>query len=164
MLVDIETCSEEERQHWLIKRANIRNGGRPRENPLNANTVIDPESCKNADGQWTRFVRERLSEEELVAFERFNELCENHIITDHLSENHRMRFLYGSKFDVDSAFQVLLRSETIRYEMGCETLTGSTIAGFIFKAHAIVGRDRDGRAVVYSEPMHWNLGNLTSVQ
>lgn len=75
-----------------------------------------------------------------------------------------MRFLYGSKFDVDAAFQVLLGSEKIRYEMGCETLTGSAIAGFIFRAHALVGRDSDGRAVVYSEPAHWNLGGLTSVQ
>ena len=32
--VDLSECSDEEKEFWLIKRANIRNGGRPRENPI----------------------------------------------------------------------------------------------------------------------------------
>ena len=49
--VDLDQCSEEERLQWLIRRANIRNGGRLRENPLWLNSRdINPEDCKTEDG------------------------------------------------------------------------------------------------------------------
>ena len=80
--VDLDACSEEERRSWLIRRANIRNGGRLRENPLwdDASTtgarVVDPEDCKSADGSWRKFVKERLSEEELALLEELNQMCD----------------------------------------------------------------------------------------
>ena len=70
--VDLDACSEEERKSWMIRRANIRNGGRLRENPLLETITVDPEDCKSADGSWRKFVRERLSEEELPLLEELN--------------------------------------------------------------------------------------------
>ncbi len=54
--VDLDQCTEEEKRHWLIKRANIRNGGRPRSNPLYDGRQIDPEVCKDSNGDWTKFI------------------------------------------------------------------------------------------------------------
>ena len=45
--VDLNQCTEEEKEFWLIKRANIRNGGRPRENPLCRGLVLPTEEYKN---------------------------------------------------------------------------------------------------------------------
>ncbi len=122
--VDLDQCTEEERRHWLIKRANIRNGGRPRSNPLYDGKQIDPEMCKDANGDWTKFIKARCNEEELAKFEELNRLCDNHIITDHLSEEHRLRFLYGCKHVVQDAFNTLIQAETIRYDLRVEDLTG----------------------------------------
>ena len=69
----------------MIKAANIRNGGRPRENPLLKTYTVTPEECKNAQGEWIKWIPERLNEEEKKAFDEFNVMCDNNIITDHLS-------------------------------------------------------------------------------
>ena len=50
--VDLDTCTEEEKEFWLIKRANRRNGGRVRENPLLKEVSL--EECKRDDGQWIK--------------------------------------------------------------------------------------------------------------
>jgi hypothetical protein len=108
----------------MIKRANIRNGGRPRFNPLYDGKKIDPETCKDANGNWTKFIKERCTEDELAKLEELNRLCDNHIITDHLSEEHRIRFLFGCKLNVQESFNILIQAETTRYELNVENLTG----------------------------------------
>ena len=60
--VDLTQCSEEEKEFWLIKRANIRNGGRPRENPLARDLVLSPEEYKDLDGNWLKDVPDKLNE------------------------------------------------------------------------------------------------------
>ena len=83
--VDLNTCTEEEKEFWTIKRANIRNGGRVRENPLHVDKKTDPARCQKDDGSWTKFIPERLEGEEKAAFDQLNTLCDSHIVTDHLS-------------------------------------------------------------------------------
>ena len=99
--VDLALCSEEEKEHWLVKKCSIRNGGRVRENPLVEKLGVTAEKCVNAQGVWTKFIRERLTEEERGHLAELNRLCDKHIITDHLSENTRIRFLYGFRFNVE---------------------------------------------------------------
>ena len=98
--VDLNQCSEEEKEFWLIKRANIRNGGRVRENPLWRETQVDPEDCKDDQGRWLRFIRARLTPEEQTCLDQLNALCDNHIVTSDLSENHRIRFLISFRCNV----------------------------------------------------------------
>ena len=100
MPVDLDQCSEEEREFWLIRKANIRNGGRPRENPLVDHRLVPAESCRRADGTYTKYILERMTDEQRVLFEEFDKMCEDHIVTSWLSVNHRIRFLSGEKFNV----------------------------------------------------------------
>lgn len=88
------------------------------------NIRVDPEDCKTAEGVWKKYIRERLSEEELVALEEFNTLCNQSIILDYLSENHRIRFLHGSNFNIQVTYNLLIESETMRYQLGCDEVTG----------------------------------------
>ena len=74
-----------------VRRKCMNNGGRPRENL----TEIDPNLCRDDQGQWTKYVPERLTHEELVAYEQLNELCSKDPITDWLSPNHKIRLLRG---------------------------------------------------------------------
>ena len=39
----------------------------------------------NASGEWTKYIPERLTEEERGHLAQLNRLCDMHIITDHLS-------------------------------------------------------------------------------
>ena len=158
--VDLSQCSEEEKEFWLIKRANIRNGGRPRENPIARDLVLSPEEYKDTDGNWIKDVPDKLNEQELAIWHEFNALCDQHIVTDHLSQNHRLRFLIGCKFDMNSAMEYLITSERHRYEIGCETLTGEEVYSYEHRAHAIIGLDKDKRPVVYSRCTMWNLGSI----
>jgi len=50
-----------------------------------ATTILTPADCINSNGDWTKLIPERLSEEERGALTELNGLCDGHIITDHLS-------------------------------------------------------------------------------
>ena len=91
-------------------------------------------------------------------------MCDQSIILDEIPENHRIRFLSACKFDVQSTFDFLIMSETIRYELGCDTITGPEIYDFGHRAGSIIGRDRDGRPVIYTRCADWQLGSLTPMQ
>jgi len=62
------------------------------------------EQCKDEEGNWTKFVVERLEEEERKAFEECKLLCKGDKRTDFLTDNHIIRFLAGFKFDLNGAF------------------------------------------------------------
>ena len=84
---------------WEIKRANIRNGGRCRENPLYEGVVTKAEDCIREDGTFTKWIPERLTEEQRVSLDELVALCDDNIVLKDLSLNHKMRFLHGLKFD-----------------------------------------------------------------
>ena len=148
----------------MIKRANIRNGGRLRENPLTKNLMLSAEEYKDIDGNWTKDVLYRLSDEEMTIWKEFVVLCDHHIVTDSLSQNHRLRFLIGCKFDIQMGMEYLISSEKHRYEIGCETLTGEDVFNYGHRAHCIIGVDRDGRPVVVSSCTELNLGTIVLEQ
>ena len=62
--------------------------------------TVNPEECKNARGEWIKWIPERLNEEEMKKLDEFNVMCDNNMITDHLSQNHRLRFLSGCVFNL----------------------------------------------------------------
>jgi hypothetical protein len=93
-----------------IRRKAKGNGGRTRENW----EEIAPELCKDATGEWTKFVPERLSPEELQAFERLNELCKTDPLTDWLSANHKIRYLRGWGWNPEVTFTNLIACEELR--------------------------------------------------
>lgn len=162
--VDLSQCSEEEKENWLVRRANIRNGGRLRNNPLVDDSRVNPEDCKSADGEWKKFVKEQCSDAELEAFEELNRMCDSHVILDYLPQNHRLRFLHGNHFNVQKAFDNLLESERIRYRLGCDRVTGKEVYDFGHRAGAIIGRDVEGRPVIYTRCADWQLGVITVEQ
>ena len=65
------------------------NGGRPRENldrcPVHA--------CKDENGNWTRWVLERLDENQMKVYEQYREILKDEPLLDWMSENYHMRFL-----------------------------------------------------------------------
>ena len=69
---------------------------------------IDPEDCKDKDGNWLKFVQERLTEVELEAFRELCILCSKDPVTDWLSENQKMRFLRGWGWNPQRAFEGLI--------------------------------------------------------
>ena len=108
------------------------------------------EECKDSEGNWTKWVIERCTEEEKQAYEEMSELCKQDPLVSWTSENHKLRFLQGYKFDVDAAFKALMDAETWRYENNADTLTQDDIrANLDMKSYGICGQDKDGRYIVY---------------
>ena len=62
--------------------------------------------------------------------DELNVLCDANIALDHLSENHRLRYLHGLKFDVQRAFDILLLAERTRYNFGCDRVSGEDVRNF----------------------------------
>ena len=93
-----------------------------------------------------------------MSLEDLNTLCNQNVITDYIPENHRIRFLHGCKFDVQESFDLLIASETSRYELGCDRITGQEVFDYGHRAGSIIGRDIDGRPVIYTRCADWLLG------
>jgi hypothetical protein len=131
-----------------IRRKAKGNGGRQREN-LESCPV---ELCKNAEGQWTKEVPERLSPEEVTAFERLNQLCLTDPITDWLSTNHKLRYLRGWHYNPEGAFAALIAGEEQRAHYDSDSITYEAISTCInWGVYALLGSDRDGRPVIYAK-------------
>ena len=65
-------------------------GVRLLENP----TLCDPALCKNNDGQWTKWVRERLNPEQEEVLECLNRKCDSEELIKNTSQNFRMRVMH----------------------------------------------------------------------
>merc|ERR1712110_1227257 len=102
-----------------MHRALQRNGGRPRFNY----EPVAAEECKDTEGEWTKWCTERCSDEEKEAYYKLAELCKEEPIVSWTTVNHRLRFLFGYKFDVEVSFNALVDAEKWRYENKCDTLT-----------------------------------------
>ena len=97
----------------------MNNGGRLRENL----TDVDPSLCTDEAGNYIKFVPERLSPQELAAFEELIVLCSKDPVTDWLSDNQKMRFLRGWNWNPQQAFEGLLNCERLRAENDCDTIS-----------------------------------------
>ena len=106
-------------QKMVLRRRCMNNGGRPRENL----TDIDPSLCTDEAGNYIKFVPERLSPQELAAFEELIVLCSKDPVTDWLSDNQKMRFLRGWNWNPQQAFEGLLNCERLRAENDCDTIS-----------------------------------------
>lgn len=142
-----------------VRRVCKGNGGRPRD----VWTEIDPEMCKDDNGEWTKFVPARLIPEELVAFEQLYELCKTDPTTDWLSDNHKIRYLRGWAWDPQKAFENLIIAEELRasYEPDKITLEEIRICTN-WNVYAKLGYDVVGRPVVYAKLRNINMaeGNV----
>ena len=90
-------------------------------------------------------------------------MCDSHIVTDHVSENTRIRFLHGCKFNVEYAMEILLGSERWRYKNQMDTMNVREFYENYHRSNCIVGHDPDGRPLVYSRCRDWRLGDFPSV-
>lgn len=96
-----------------------RNGGRLRENLK----YINGNMCKDSEGNWSKWVLERCSDSERLAFDAMSELCKQDPVASQASENHKLRYLNGFKFDADQAFKALVDAEETRFKYCCDTLS-----------------------------------------
>ena len=124
---------------------------------------MSPDQCINSQGQWTKLIPERLTEQERSLFAEFNRLCDGHIVTDHLSENTRIRFLYGFSFNIQEAFLKLIAAERWRYQNGADTLTGREFFEQGIRDKALIGRDIEGRAVAFTRCVDWQLARIPAI-
>ena len=90
-----------------MAKALQRNGGRARKNT----EPIAGEDCKDSEGNWTKWVVERCTEEEKKSFDEMSELCKQDPVTSWVSDNHKLRFLQGFKFDVQPSYNALVEAE-----------------------------------------------------
>ena len=102
-----------------MAKAVQRNGGRARRNE----EPIAGEECKDSEGNWTKWVVERLTEEQKAAYDELSELCKQDPLVSWLSDNPKIRFLQGYNFDVKMSFDCLVDAEKWRYDNNCDTLT-----------------------------------------
>ena len=102
-----------------MAKALKRNGGRLRENPR----YINGNMCKDSEGNWSKWVLERCSESERIAYNAMCELCKQDPVASQVSENHKLRYLNGFNFDADLAFKALVEAEETRFKYCCDTLT-----------------------------------------
>ena len=133
-------------ERLAMARAVQRNGGRARSNE----EAVAGEDCKDSEGNWTKWVIERCTEEQKKAYSELSELCKQDPVVSWVSENIKLRFLQGYKFDVQQSFNALLEAETWRFNNKCDTLTQEDIRPNLdMKAYGICGQDKEGRLVVF---------------
>lgn len=85
----------------------VENGGRARENLQ----IVPAEECKDEDGNWTKWFRERLTETQMRAFEEYMSYVRTEPLLKNLSENYLIRFFAGYKFIAKTAFEKIVQSE-----------------------------------------------------
>lgn len=129
-------------------------------------TVVPSHQCKDpATGEWTKWVKERLTEEQLQMFTRMREtLTTLEPPLDYLSDNHVMRFLNSLQWDFDEALRYLRDAERLRIEYDCNHLHlhvdefQETIDS---KAWVFNGcYDRVGRPIFFLRFENWNTAAL----
>ncbi len=77
---------------------------RPQENQ----EEIDPQLCKDAEGNWTKWVIERLDDKEMTIFNQFKDLIVDKPIASSCSVNKQLRTLVSCKWNAKSAAQSLI--------------------------------------------------------
>ena len=102
-----------------MARALRRNGGRPRENL----DQISDHLCKDQEGNWTKWVLARCTESERLAYAQMSEMCSKDPVTSHVTENHKLRYLNGFKFDPVPAYKALVDAEETRFKFCCDDLS-----------------------------------------
>ena len=106
-----------------MAKALQRNGGRLRENV----EPIASHLCKDREGNWTKWVLDRCSESERRAYDEMSQLCSQDPVTSWVTENHKLRYLNGAKFEAVPAYKALVDAEETRFKFGCDTLSQGDI-------------------------------------
>ena len=83
---------------------------------------------------------ERCSESARLAYDEMTKMCSQDPVTSHVSENHKLRYLNGFKFDPVPAYKALVDAEETRFRFGCDDLTQSRIKPNLDnKSHGVIG-------------------------
>lgn len=85
--------------------------------------AVEPSKCKDAQGNWTKWVFERMTQEQVELFTRMKEhLCNLGPPFSQLSDNHIMRYLQSLLWDFDQVLEYIQNGEKARQEFDCVVL------------------------------------------
>ena len=86
-------------------------------------TPVAAELCRDSDGNWTKWVKERMTEEQEEKFNHMRRvLAELDPPLDYLSDNHVMRFLNSLLWEHEESLDYIKRAESMRIEYECTSL------------------------------------------
>lgn len=81
------------------------------------------EACRDDDGNWTKWVFERMTEDQKQLYYRArDELKTEPAPLCCLSDNHVIRYLYSLRWDYDEAMSYIRNAEKMRQEYDCVSL------------------------------------------
>ena len=107
--LDLDKLPEEKKKLWIMRQANMRNGGRPRF--FDESRPYDVEECKDENGFWIKWIKERLTPEEAIVFKELKERIKDNPLINWLPDNHLLRFLDGRKFNIEATEKSLIEGE-----------------------------------------------------
>jgi hypothetical protein len=127
----------------------------PRENP----TPVTVQQCMDSKGNWTKWVVERLTEDQMAEYAKMVELvnadeqCAELKLAE-LSDNHKLRFLAGHGFNAEEAVKQMKMAESFLIERNLWDVTGPKDFQNLldFKAIHKLGKDKEGRTVMLVRP------------
>lgn len=86
---------------------------------------VDPEECKQ-DGQWTKWVLERCTEEQKQMYHKLRQLADENGLA-YLSNNHVLRYLKSFEWKIEEALNKLITTEQWRRENQCMEVSPAEI-------------------------------------
>ena len=96
--------------------------------------TCDVELCRDQDGNWTKWVLERATEEQLRDLaEMRRRLAEQDEPLDHLTDNCLLRFLNGYAWRFEPCLEGLINAEKLRTEFDCHFLREEMFANVVAK-------------------------------
>ena len=134
----------------------------PFKRPIENTQEIDPQLCKDKDGNWTKWVIERLDSKELKLYEELVQKIKDNPLVSNSSVNKRIRNLVSSKWNVDQAAKNMVDAEQFRIdnklgETCYEQVKVANEMGFIM----MQGHDKSKRPLVWVRSAKLNPDLLT---
>lgn len=74
------------------------------------------EQCKDSNGEWTKWVPERMDDTQRVVYDRYMLMVSEHPELRNVTTNNHLRFLNGCKWDAQKSIEFMMASEKYRVE------------------------------------------------
>ena len=107
-----------------------------------------PSECKDSDGNWTKWVKERMTSEQEPVFEEVVRTLEG-MGMGHLSENHILRFCDSLQWVHADIIDYITKAEEVRSQMDCRIFEEGEFDDILaMKAFNVTGAmDKVGRPI-----------------
>ena len=155
---DQEILNSEEDMPFETLRRPFR---RPRENLATCPISL----CRDEKGEWTKWVLERLDEQQLATYNEYMKLVNQQPVLAKISVNNHLRFLNGSKWNIKTAFDFMMASEKYRIDTKIEETTLDMIQPVVDMNYVVThGHDRVGRPIMWINIQNYNPNLMTRDQ